>query len=126
VSIAIVTGSAGLIGSESVEFFSSKFDVVIGIDNNMREYFFGEDGSTEWNKNRLLKAISNYKHYKADIRNYQEIEKIFKEYGEDIKLIVHTAAQPSHDWAAKEPLTDFHCECNRDAKLIRAHQAILH
>jgi CDP-paratose 2-epimerase len=117
-SIAIVTGSAGLIGSESVEFFSSKFDVVIGIDNNMREYFFGEDGSTEWNKNRLLKTISNYKDYNADIRNYQEIEKIFKEYGEDIKLIVHTAAQPSHDWAAKEPLTDFQVNATGTLNLL--------
>ena len=106
-STAIITGSAGLVGSESVEYFSSKFDNIIGIDNNMREYFFGQDGSTEWNKNKLEKSVSNYKHYKTDIRNYEVLENVFREYGTDVKFIVHTAAQPSHDWAAKEPLTDF-------------------
>src|SRR5687767_2897061 len=107
-SVAIITGSAGLIGSESVEFFASKFDTIVGIDNNMREYYFGCDGSTEWNKNRLERTVDNYRHYNPDIRNYADLEKIFQEYGSDIQLIVHTAAQPSHDWAAKEPLTDFH------------------
>ena len=117
-NVAIITGSAGLIGSESVEFFSSKFDKIIGIDNNMREYFFGKDGSTVWNKERIQKAISNYKHYNPDIRNYAELEKIFSEYGQDIKLIVHTAAQPSHDWAAKEPLTDFHINATGTLNLL--------
>lgn len=106
-NIALITGSAGLIGSESVEFFSPKFDLIIGIDNNMRQYFFGADASTEWNRDRIQNEIPNYKHYQADIRDYAVLEKIFAEYGNDIKLIVHTAAQPSHDWAAKEPLTDF-------------------
>ena len=117
-SVAIITGSAGLIGSESVEFFSSKFDTIVGIDNNMRQYFFGEDGSTEWNKNRLEETIPNYKHCKADIRNYSDLEKIFKEYNSDIRLIVHTAAQPSHDWAAKEPLTDFHVNATGTLNLL--------
>lgn len=106
-NIALITGSAGLIGSESVEFFADKFDLVIGIDNNMRQYFFGADASTEWNRNRIEKVIPNYRHYNADIRDIDALGKIFIEYGNDIKLIVHTAAQPSHDWAAKEPLTDF-------------------
>lgn len=106
-NIVLVTGSAGLIGSESVEFFSDKFDLVIGIDNNMRQYFFGDDASTDWNRIRLEQQISNYKHVQADIRQYEALEPVFKQYGTDIKLIVHTAAQPSHDWAAKEPLTDF-------------------
>lgn len=105
--IALVTGSSGLIGGESVEFFAGKFDKVIGIDNNLRSYFFGEDSSTEWNRKRLEDEFSNFKHHDADIREYASLEKIFKEYGNDIKLIVHTAAQPSHDWAAKEPRTDF-------------------
>jgi CDP-paratose 2-epimerase len=105
--IALVTGSSGLIGGESVEFFADKFDLVIGIDNNMRSYFFGSESSTDWNKNRLAEKFSNFKPYNADIRNYNELEPIFKEYGTDIDLIVHAAAQPSHDWAAKEPLTDF-------------------
>lgn len=118
--VAIITGSAGLIGSEAVEFFSSKFDKVIGIDNNMRAYFFGDDASTEWNKARLQNAVSNYKHYKTDIRNFEEVEAIFKEYGTDIGLIVHTAAQPSHDWAAKEPLTDFHVNATGTLNLLEA------
>lgn len=106
-NIALVTGSSGLIGGESVEFFASKFDLIIGIDNNMRSYFFGDDGSTIWNKNRLEEKYPNYKHFNIDIRNYEELNKVFSEYGKDIKLVVHTAAQPSHDWAAKEPITDF-------------------
>src|SRR4051812_31402479 len=106
-NIALVTGAAGLIGGESVEFFSRKFDLVVGIDNNMRQYFFGADASTEWNRDRLMGEVGNYRHYAADIRNYEELHRIFEEYGNDIKLVVHTAAQPSHDWAAKEPLTDF-------------------
>ncbi len=106
-NIALVTGSSGLIGGESVEFFSSKFDLVIGIDNNLRSYFFGNESSTEWNRSRLEEKFSNFRSYNADIRDYAALEAIFKKYGKDIKLIVHTAAQPSHDWAAKEPLTDF-------------------
>ncbi len=105
--IALISGSGGLIGSEAVSFFSDKFDLVIGIDNNLRQYFFGKDASTDWNRNRLAEKFPNYKDYSADIRNYDELEKIVKKYGADISLIVHTAAQPSHDWAAKEPLTDF-------------------
>lgn len=106
-NVAIVTGSSGLIGGESVEFLADKFDVVVGIDNNMRSYFFGKEGSTEWNKNRLATKYTNFKPLNADIRQYAELEEIFKEYSSDIKLIIHAAAQPSHDWAAKEPLTDF-------------------
>jgi CDP-paratose 2-epimerase len=105
--ICIITGSGGLIGSESVKFFSTKFDTVIGIDNNLRSYFFGSGASTEWNTTLLLDTIPNYEHHHVDIRNYQDLESIFNKFGSDIGLIVHTAAQPSHDWAAKEPLTDF-------------------
>lgn len=106
-NVALVTGSAGLIGSESVAFLADKFDVIVGVDNNLRQYFFGEDGNTEWNRNRIQEKYNNYKHYQADIREVSQLEPIFKEYGTDIKMIVHTAAQPSHDWAAKEPFTDF-------------------
>jgi CDP-paratose 2-epimerase len=105
--IAIVTGAAGLIGSEAVRFFSEKMDLVVGIDNNMRAYFFGDEASTAWNEQRLEASIKNYRHYSADIRDYEAVEKIFNKYGKDIALVVHTAAQPSHDWAAKEPRTDF-------------------
>jgi CDP-paratose 2-epimerase len=106
-NIAIITGSAGLIGSEAVDFFSDKFDKIVGIDNNLRQYFFGDDSSTLWNQERLQKSVSNYHHVNIDIRNVADVERLFKEYGSDIKLVLHTAAQPSHDWAAKEPFTDF-------------------
>lgn len=105
--VALITGSSGLIGGESVEFFSDKFDLIVGIDNDMRSYFFGKESSTEWNRDRIKDKHINFKSYNADIRNFNELEVIFKEYGTDIQLIIHTAAQPSHDWAAKEPLTDF-------------------
>lgn len=101
----LVTGSAGLIGSESVKFFAGKGFDIIGIDNDMRAYFFGKEASTIWNRKLLERKYKNYKHYNFDIRNAQELEKVFKEHKFD--LIIHTAAQPSHDWAAKEPLTDF-------------------
>ena len=105
--IAVVTGSAGLIGSESVRFFSKKNFKIIGIDNNMRKVFFGEDASTEENKKKLQEEIPQYIHYDTDIREKEEIEKIFKEYSDATKLIIHTAAQPSHDWAAQDPYADF-------------------
>lgn len=111
-NIAIVTGSGGLIGSESVSFLADKMDLIVGIDNDQRAYFFGADASTKWNKERLEGQFSNYKHYALDIRDYAGLQKIFEEYKTDIKLIVHTAAQPSHDWAAKEPLTDFTINAN--------------
>jgi CDP-paratose 2-epimerase len=120
--IAIITGSAGLIGSEAVAFFSDKFDLIIGIDNNLRQYFFGKEGSTEWNKTRLEEQFDNYKHYPVDIREIKELEAIFKEYGTDIKLILHTAAQPSHDWAAKEPFTDFTVNANGTLNMLEMNR----
>lgn len=105
--IALITGSGGLIGSEAVSFFADKFDLIVGVDNNLRQYFFGKEASTDWNRNRLTERFSNYRDYSVDIRDYNDLEVLFKRYGKDIALIVHTAAQPSHDWAAKEPLTDF-------------------
>jgi CDP-paratose 2-epimerase len=103
----IITGSSGLIGSEAVRFLSDKFENIIGIDNDMRAYFFGENASTEWNARQLVETITNFSSKSIDIRNYTQLELLFKEYNSDIDLVVHTAAQPSHDWAAKEPLTDF-------------------
>jgi len=117
-NIALITGSAGLIGSESVAFFSEKFDLIVGIDNNLRQYFFGEEASTDWNRGRLTADHANYRHYHADIRRTEELEPIFKEYGSDIKLIVHTAAQPSHDWAAREPFTDFTVNANGTLNML--------
>ncbi len=116
--IALITGSGGLIGSEAVSFFSDKFDLVIGIDNNQRQYFFGKEASTDWNRNRLSSLYKNYKDFAIDIRNFDDLQKLFKKYNSDIALIVHTAAQPSHDWAAKEPLTDFSVNATGTVNLL--------
>lgn len=103
----IITGSAGLVGSESVYFFHKKGYRIIGIDNDFRKYFFGKTASTEWKKKEIKKKLLNYIHYSVDIRNKNSLEKIFIKYKRYIRLIIHAAAQPSHDWAVKEPLTDF-------------------
>lgn len=103
---ALVTGSGGLIGSEAAKFFAKKGFEIIGIDNNMRSYFFGEEASTEWNQKKVADKLKDqYTHYSTDIRDHEAIEKIFKKH--KFELIIHTAAQPSHDWAAREPYTDF-------------------
>ncbi|MBD3244462.1 MAG: NAD-dependent epimerase/dehydratase family protein [Candidatus Moranbacteria bacterium] len=114
--IALVTGSSGLIGSEAVRFLDEKGYSIVGIDNNMRKYFFGKDGDTTWNKDLLKKDIKEYIHFNVDIRDDKEIKKIFKKYNFDI--IIHTAAQPSHDWAAKEPYTDFTVNANGTLVLL--------
>ena len=116
--VAIITGSSGLIGSESVKFFSDKFDLVVGIDNDQRAYFFGVDASTENTKLKLKDTVSNFEHHDVDIRNIESLEQIFSSYSSDISLIVHTAAQPSHDWAAKEPFTDFTVNANGTLNLL--------
>jgi len=119
-SVAIISGSAGLIGSEAAKFFHAKGFDVVGIDNNMRQYFFGADASTEWNCMNLEKTLQNYQHYAVDIRSEGEIKKIFLRYGLDVKIVIHTAAQPSHDWAAKEPFTDFTVNANGTLTLLEA------
>jgi CDP-paratose 2-epimerase len=114
---ALITGSAGLIGSESVKFFAKLGFEIHGVDNNMRKYFFGEEASTEWSRKVLERTLrEKYHHYKVDIRNYKGLENIFKQNKFDI--IIHTAAQPSHDWAAKEPLTDFTVNANGTLNLL--------
>ena len=107
-----------MIGSEAVIFLSDKFDLVIGIDNDMRAYFFGKDSSTDWNRKRLEDEFPNYKHYRTDIRDTEGLGTIFSEYGKDISLVLHTAAQPSHDWAAQEPFTDFGVNANGTLNML--------
>ena len=119
-SIAIVTGSSGLIGSETVKFLHEKGMDVVGIDNNLREYFFGADGSTEWNTNLLKKSLKHFTHIHADIRDQENIERIFSERGNEISLVVHAACQPSHDWAAREPFTDFTVNANGTLVMLEA------
>lgn len=105
--VAIVTGSGGLIGAESVRFFGQQGFHIAGVDNDMRAEFFGPEASTAWAVNELREKIPNYTHYVEDIRDYDAMRRVFDTYGKDIKLIIHTAAQPSHDWAARAPRTDF-------------------
>lgn len=116
--LALITGSAGLIGAESVRFFSDKGLDVVGVDNDMRAYFFGTEASTNWSRGQLERQISSYQHKDMDIRDYDSLEKIFKHYGKSIGLVLHTAAQPSHDWAANEPLTDFTVNANGTLNLL--------
>lgn len=105
--IAIVTGANGLVGSEAVRFFAQKGLRVVGIDNDMRQSFFGAEASTRWMRDRLYKEVPEYVQFDVDIRSEERMEAIFAEYGSDIALVLHTAAQPSHDWAASSPKTDF-------------------
>lgn len=112
----LITGSAGLIGSEAVSFFCKNGINVVGIDNNMRAYFFGGEGSTLENVEKNRQLYSNYKHHNCDIRDEKSIEEIFKT--NEFDLIIHTAAQPSHDWAAKEPRTDFSVNANGTLNLL--------
>jgi len=114
----IITGSAGLVGSESVFFFHKKGFRVIGIDNDLRKYFFGKIGSTKWKTYELKKKLKNFIHYSVDIRNKNFLKKIFNKYRKDTKLIIHAAAQPSHDWAAREPKTDFSINATATLNLL--------
>ena len=120
-SVAIITGSAGLIGSQASKFFAEKGFEIVGIDNNMRQVFFGEEASTAWNRERLEESLGGkYRHLNIDIRDTEAINKTFKEYSSDLKLIIHTAAQPSHDWAAKDPQMDFTVNANGTLNLLDA------
>jgi CDP-paratose 2-epimerase len=116
--IVLVTGSAGLIGSEAVHFFAEEGLQVVGIDNDMRRVFFGDEASTSWNRARMQEEIPGYIHASEDIRDKNAMERLFSEYGNDIKLIIHTAAQPSHDWAARDPFTDFTVNANGTLVLL--------
>ena len=117
IKYALITGSSGLIGSQSVEFFIEKGFEVVGIDNDMRAYFFGKEASTDENKKRLQEIFKDkYTHLNIDIRDKAKVEEVFKKY--PFELIIHTAAQPSHDWAAREPFTDFEINANGTLNLL--------
>ncbi len=106
-NIALITGSCGLVGSEASIFFSKKKFKIFGIDNNTRKFFFGKDGDIGWIKKNLKKNISNYTHLNIDIRNFSALKNIFSKNKKNIKVIIHAAAQPSHDWAKNKPFIDF-------------------
>lgn len=106
-SVAVVTGSAGLVGSEAVTFLHEQGMDVVGVDNDMRAYFFGPDASTRWNDARLRERLPRFRSLNLDVRDEPGIARLFRQYRDAITLVVHCAAQPSHDWAAREPRTDF-------------------
>ncbi|KKQ82686.1 MAG: NAD-dependent epimerase/dehydratase, partial [Candidatus Woesebacteria bacterium GW2011_GWA1_38_8] len=116
----LVTGSGGLVGSEAVHFFCQKDFQVYGVDNNMRAYFFGDEASTDANVKKIKGIYKNYHHIHADVRDQVALDDIFKNNKFD--LIIHTAAQPSHDWAAREPDTDFTVNANGTLNLLEGYR----
>ncbi len=117
-SVCIVTGSAGLIGSEAARFFSQQGLSVVGIDNDMRSRFFGASASTEWNRRRLERELRGYRHESVDIRDTETLQAIFRKLGKSVAAVIHCAAQPSHDWAAKDVQTDFSVNANGTLNLL--------
>jgi len=116
--VLLVTGSAGLIGSETVRFFAQKGLTIVGIDNDMRAHFFGQEASTRWNRLQLEEQVPNYQHVEADIRDPEAMGRLFSRYGGAITGVIHTAAQPSHDWAARDPMLDFTVNANGTLVLL--------
>jgi CDP-paratose 2-epimerase len=114
----LVTGSSGLIGSEVVRYFSSLGVEVHGVDNNMREQFFGPDGSTHWNRDELIRSMPRYRHHELDIRDGAAVAALVAELRPD--AVVHAAAQPSHDRAAAIPLIDFEVNVGGTLNLLEA------
>ena len=117
-SLALITGSTGLVGSEAVNFFHDKGFDVIGIDNNLRKFFFGKNGSTSWIKAKLLKRNKNFQNFNIDIRNKFALKKIFRKYSGKISIIIHCAAQPSHDYGKNYPFLDFHVNATGTLNLL--------
>jgi len=116
--VLLVTGAAGLIGSEAVRHFSARGWTVHGLDNNMRADFFGPDGDTTWNLKRLQHDVPDYRHHVVDIRDRASILRLIEELPVD--LIVHAAAQPSHDLAASRPFDDFDVNAGGTLNLLEA------
>lgn len=119
-SVAVVTGSGGLIGSEAVRFLHEKGMDVVGMDNDMRSYFFGRQASTQWNVDSLVSELPRYLHRPLDVRDRDGVDRLFRNYGAAIAVVIHTAAQPSHDWAAREPFTDFTINANGTLVMLEA------
>jgi CDP-paratose 2-epimerase len=120
-SVVIITGSAGLIGSEAARHFAGLGLDIVGIDNDMRKSFFGAEASTSWQRQRLETDLGvRYWHVDADIRDQSAMESLFRAHAGDIVLVIHAAAQPSHDWAAKAPHTDFSVNATGTLNLLEA------
>jgi CDP-paratose 2-epimerase len=124
-SVALITGSAGLIGSEAAVFFADLGLDVVGIDNDMRRTFFGDEASTGWKRRELEQRLgTRYQHHEIDIRDAEAVLALFRRYGSAIELVVHTAAQPSHDWAARAPQVDFGVNAVGTLNVLEATRAV--
>ncbi len=122
-SVALVTGSGGLIGSEAAEHFAELGLEVHGIDNDLRSTFFGPEASTARNVERLQRSLGpSYTHHSFDIRDRESVDRLFDHLGGSIEIVVHAAAQPSHDWAAQEPVTDFEVNALATLNLLEAYR----
>jgi CDP-paratose 2-epimerase len=118
---AIVTGSGGLIGSESVAYFAAQGFRVVGVENDLRAFFFGAEASTRPTSDRLAAELGDaFDHVALDVRDRDGIDRLFARHARQLELIVHTAAQPSHDWAACDPHTDFTVNANGTLNLLEA------
>jgi CDP-paratose 2-epimerase len=120
----IITGSAGLIGSEAAKYFAGDGARVVGIDNDMRAKFFGEEASTQHTRKELIANVRGYEHHDIDIRDASALGDLFKKYGTSISAVVHSASQPSHDWAARDPQTDFTVNANGTLNLLEAARQV--
>jgi len=119
-AVAIVTGSGGLIGSESVRFFAEQGFDVIGVENDMRAVFFGPEASTTPTSEVLVEEVEGFHWEQLEIRDAESIATLFQRHAREIELVVHTAAQPSHDWAASDPQMDFTINANGTLNLLEA------
>jgi CDP-paratose 2-epimerase len=120
-AVAIITGSGGLVGSEAARHFAAQGMDVVGVDNDMRRHFFGPEASTQWQRRRLEADLGRrYRHADLDIRSAAAIDALFARHAGAIAVIVHAAAQPSHDWAAQDPATDFAINAGGTMNLLEA------
>src|SRR5438094_7961465 len=118
--VAIVTGSGGLIGSESVSHFVEAGYDVVGIENDMRARFFGPEASTAWQTRRLLDRYPDFRSEEIDIRDADAVDRFVARHAAGLELVIHAAAQPSHDWAASDPQTDFTINANGTMNLLES------
>jgi CDP-paratose 2-epimerase len=119
-SVALITGSGGLVGSEAAAFLAAQGLDVVGIDNDMRATLFGCEGSTAWRVSQLQQTLPAYRHHALDIRDFAALEELLADVGKDLQVVIHAAAQPSHDWAARDPFTDFAINANGTLNLLEA------
>ncbi len=119
-SIIVITGSSGLVGSQAARHFHDLGWEVWGVDNDMRAEFFGAEASTRWMQSSLVSDLKGFRHHDIDIRDEASIESLFASGGRAIEAVIHAAAQPSHDWAARDPQTDFTVNANGTLNLLEA------